>query len=69
MAHLSPLRLYRIRDAPEETFRRREGNIRVRLPTKLPKRAVLTDEETQVIRRKSGESITRKRHALKSDLD
>jgi hypothetical protein len=66
MGHLSPLCLHRVRDAPEETLRRRQGDIRVRLPTKLPKRA---DAETQVLGRKSGKSIAHKRHALKSDFD
>ena len=52
----------RVRDAPQETLRRRQGDIRVRLPAKLPKRA---DAETQVLGRKSGESIAHKYHALK----
>jgi hypothetical protein len=51
MVHLSPLRLYRVRDAPEETLCHRQGDIRVRLPTKLPERA---DIETQVLWRNSG---------------
>jgi hypothetical protein len=66
MVHLSPLRLYRVRDAPEETLRRSQGDIGVRLPTKLLKHA---DVETQVLGRKSDESIAHKCHALKSDLD
>jgi hypothetical protein len=36
MVHLSPFRLYRVRDAPEETLRRHRGDIRIRLATKLP---------------------------------
>ena len=55
----------RIRDAPEVTLRRRQGDIRVGLPAKLPKRA---DAETQVLRRKSGESIAYKHHTLKRDI-
>ena len=61
MVHLSPLRLYRVR---EETLR--QGDIHVRLRTKLPRHS---DAETQVLRRNSGESIAHKRHAFRSDLD
>jgi hypothetical protein len=55
----------RIRVAPEVALRRRQGDIRVRLPAKLPKRA---DAETQGLRRKSGESIAYKHRALKRDI-
>jgi hypothetical protein len=50
LVHLWPLRLYRVR---EETLRRCQGDIRVRLRTKLPKRA---NAETQVLKRMSGEN-------------
>jgi len=46
MAYRSLLRLYRIRDAPEETSRCGQGDIRVCLPTELPKRA---NTETQML--------------------
>ncbi len=46
MAYLSPRRPYHIRDAPEETFRCGQGDIRVCLPTELPKRA---STETQIL--------------------
>ena len=52
MVHRRPplaARLYHVRVAPEETLRRRQGDIRVRLPTKLPKRA---NAETQVLGRR-----------------
>ena len=67
MDHLSRLCLYRVRDTPEETLRRRQDDIRVRLLTKLrlPKRA---DAETQMLRRKSCESIAHKHHELKRDI-
>jgi hypothetical protein len=52
------LRLYRIRDPPEEAFRRRRGNIRLRLPPELPKR---TDAESQVLRRGRGEATAHER--------
>ena len=61
MIRLLPLHLYRFQNTPEETFRRSQGDIRVRLQTKLPKRA----DETQMVGKKGGESIVHKRHALK----
>jgi hypothetical protein len=66
MVRLSPLRLYRIRNAPKETLRCRQRYIRVRLPTELPKRA---DAETQVFGRERGESIAHERHTLKCNFD
>jgi hypothetical protein len=55
----------RIRHAPEVALRRHQGDIRVRLLAKLPEDA---DAETQVLGRKSGESIAYKHHALKRDI-
>ena len=54
-----------IRDAPEVAPRHRQGNIHVRPPAKLPKRA---DVETWVLGRKSDESIAYKHHTLKRDI-
>lgn len=54
MVHISLLRLYRVRDALEDTLRRPQRDIRIRQLTKLPKRV---NAETQVPRRESGESI------------
>ena len=66
VVRLAPLRLYRIRDTPEEAFSRRQRDIRVRLPPELPKRA---DAEPQVLRRESGEAIAHECHTLERDLD
>lgn len=52
------VRLYRIRDPPEEAFRRRRRNIRLRLPPELPKH---TDAEPQVLRRERGEAMAHER--------
>ena len=56
MVHRRPplaARLYHVRVALEETLRRRQGDIRVRLATKLHKRA---DAETRVLGRKGSET-------------
>ena len=57
MVRLPPLRPYRVRDAPEETLRRRQGDIRVRQRPNCPSVLIA---ETQVFWRKSSKSITYK---------